>query len=228
MNDYVRSQYLSWVLFQWDGYAQDLAAESGARRQRFKAESVDSYLQRHATRISVVVESSPKGRLSGCRDGCIPQSSGADGRFARVSAEPIGRSRVHCGMVGDTASSIPQDQQYAVPRGIFVGLSAIERSAETAWLHLPESRMAIMNCTLIAIEGTHCTGKSTLVHAITAYYKSHNVHAASFTEVARASAFVEQVVIHGKGCFDIAPNFNCWPHKFTGATPRSIPSTANM
>ena len=45
MNDYVRSQYLSWVLFQWDGYAQDLAAESGARRQRFKAESVDSYLQ---------------------------------------------------------------------------------------------------------------------------------------------------------------------------------------
>ena len=45
MNDYVRSQYLSWVLFQWDGYTQDLAAESGARRQRFKAESVDSYLQ---------------------------------------------------------------------------------------------------------------------------------------------------------------------------------------
>ena len=63
--------------------------------------------------------------------------------------------------------------------------------------------MTIMNCRLIAIEGAHCTGKSTLVHAITARYKSRNVHAASFTEVARASAFVEQVVIHGKGCFDI-------------------------
>jgi hypothetical protein len=66
-----------------------------------------------------------------------------------------------------------------------------------------EECMAIMNCKLIAVEGAHCTGKSTLVHAITAYYKSRNVHAAGFTEVARASAFVEQVVIHGKGRFDI-------------------------
>lgn len=44
MNDYVRSQYLSWVLFQWDGYNQDLAAESGARRQRRNSECVDFYL----------------------------------------------------------------------------------------------------------------------------------------------------------------------------------------
>ena len=64
--------------------------------------------------------------------------------------------------------------------------------------------MAIRSCHVIAIEGAHGTGKSTLVHALVAEFKSHNIHAASLAETARTSAFVEEVVIHDHGAFDIA------------------------
>lgn len=43
MNDYVRSQYLSWLVFQWDGYENDLRNESGSRRHRKKANALDAY-----------------------------------------------------------------------------------------------------------------------------------------------------------------------------------------
>lgn len=43
MNDYVRSQYLTWLLFQWEGYDEDLSTESGSRRRRTSKTSLDSY-----------------------------------------------------------------------------------------------------------------------------------------------------------------------------------------
>lgn len=64
--------------------------------------------------------------------------------------------------------------------------------------------MSIRNCRIIAIEGSHGTGKSTLVHALTAHYKSSNIHAASLAELARESPFVEETVIHKYAEFDLS------------------------
>lgn len=43
MNDYVRSQYLTWLIFQWNEYEQDLTSESGSRRSRTSRTSLDTY-----------------------------------------------------------------------------------------------------------------------------------------------------------------------------------------
>jgi SAM-dependent methyltransferase len=43
MNDYVRSQYLSWLVTPWDGYDDDRAAESGPRRDRRRTTALDAY-----------------------------------------------------------------------------------------------------------------------------------------------------------------------------------------
>jgi DNA modification methylase len=43
MNDYVRSQYLSWLVFQWNEYKTDLMMESGSRRSRNSRSSLESY-----------------------------------------------------------------------------------------------------------------------------------------------------------------------------------------
>lgn len=43
MNDYVRSQHLSWLVFQWKGYDEDIKAESGTRRNRNSKKYLDSY-----------------------------------------------------------------------------------------------------------------------------------------------------------------------------------------
>jgi hypothetical protein len=45
MNDYVRSQYLSWLIFQWPGYDIDIHNESGSRRSRTKASALDAYYE---------------------------------------------------------------------------------------------------------------------------------------------------------------------------------------
>jgi hypothetical protein len=44
MNDYVRSQYLSWLVFQWEGYGDDLLRESGSRRSRTSKRAFDEYI----------------------------------------------------------------------------------------------------------------------------------------------------------------------------------------
>jgi hypothetical protein len=58
-------------------------------------------------------------------------------------------------------------------------------------------------CAVAAFEGAHGTGKSTLAHALVAYYKARSVNAALVSETARRSAFIEAVVIHGSGSFGI-------------------------
>src|SRR5579859_7462844 len=58
-------------------------------------------------------------------------------------------------------------------------------------------------CTVVALEGTHGTGKSTLAHALVAHYKARSINAALVSETARRSAFVEAVVIHDSGSFGL-------------------------
>lgn len=59
-------------------------------------------------------------------------------------------------------------------------------------------------CRLIAIEGTHGTGKTTLAHALTARLKREHHNAGQAGESARESPFVETVVVHGRGAMDIS------------------------
>lgn len=44
MNDYVRSQYLTWLVDPWDGFEEDLGAELGARRDRWSRDKVRRYV----------------------------------------------------------------------------------------------------------------------------------------------------------------------------------------
>lgn len=61
----------------------------------------------------------------------------------------------------------------------------------------------LRTCLVIAVEGTHASGKTTLTHALTAYYRERGVHVACVPEPARNSPFIEEIVVHGKGSFDL-------------------------
>ena len=54
MNDYVRSQYLSWLIFQWPGYDIDIHRESGSRRMRTKATALEAYYEQMLTSFAAV------------------------------------------------------------------------------------------------------------------------------------------------------------------------------
>ncbi len=45
MNDYVRSQYLSWLIQPWEGFDEDRLAEAGARRERRRAGATEQYVR---------------------------------------------------------------------------------------------------------------------------------------------------------------------------------------
>jgi predicted ATPase len=64
--------------------------------------------------------------------------------------------------------------------------------------------MPIRDCTVIAIEGTHASGKTTLVHALTSRLRELSIHAECTGEPARYSPFVEEIVLYGQGGFDLA------------------------
>jgi predicted ATPase len=61
----------------------------------------------------------------------------------------------------------------------------------------------LRDCAVIAIEGTHASGKTTLVHGLAAHYREHGIHVATVGEPARASPFIEEIVVHDKGQFDV-------------------------
>ncbi|MEU9338070.1 AAA family ATPase [Streptomyces sp. NPDC048290] len=63
--------------------------------------------------------------------------------------------------------------------------------------------MTIRGCRVIAVEGTQAAGKTTLVHALTAHLREHGVNVTSTGEPARASPFMEEIVLHGLGDFDL-------------------------
>jgi len=61
----------------------------------------------------------------------------------------------------------------------------------------------IRDCTVIAVEGTHASGKTTLVHALVSYYRERGIHATCVDEPARSSPFMEDIVLRGQGTFDV-------------------------
>lgn len=63
--------------------------------------------------------------------------------------------------------------------------------------------MTIRDCVVVAIEGTHASGKTTLVHALIANYRARGVLVEFVGEPARSSPFIEEIVIHGRGEFDL-------------------------
>ncbi|OLF10927.1 thymidylate kinase [Actinophytocola xinjiangensis] len=63
--------------------------------------------------------------------------------------------------------------------------------------------MTIRDCPTVAIDGTHASGKTTLIHALTAHYRRQGVNVAAMGEPARSSPFMEEIVIHGRGSFDL-------------------------
>ncbi|MCD0450467.1 ATP-binding protein [Actinocorallia sp. API 0066] len=70
--------------------------------------------------------------------------------------------------------------------------------------------MPIRDCRVIAVEGTHASGKTTLVHALTSHYREQGVHVACTGEPARFSPFMEEIVLHGKGTFDLVAELDAF------------------
>jgi hypothetical protein len=64
--------------------------------------------------------------------------------------------------------------------------------------------VSLCGCTLVAIEGTHAAGKTTLMHALAAHYGARSIHVATVDEPARTSPFIDDIVIHRHGDFDLA------------------------
>jgi predicted ATPase len=75
--------------------------------------------------------------------------------------------------------------------------------------------MALRDCVVIAVEGTHASGKTTLVHALTAAYRQRGVHVTCTDEVARNSPFIEEIVIHDRGTFDLATEVDLFAAQLT-------------
>lgn len=63
--------------------------------------------------------------------------------------------------------------------------------------------MPIRDCAVIAIDGTQAAGKTALVHALTAHFREHSVNVACTGEPARESPYLETIVLHGTGTFDL-------------------------
>ena len=57
----------------------------------------------------------------------------------------------------------------------------------------------LRDCVVIAVEGTHASGKTTLTHALAAHYREQGIHVATVEEPARHSPFVEEIVVAGGG-----------------------------
>lgn len=76
--------------------------------------------------------------------------------------------------------------------------------------------MPIRDCRLIAIDGTHASGKTTLVHALTAHYRRVGLNVAAAGESARTSPFMEEVVVYGRGTFDLTAEVDVFAAQLTG------------
>ncbi|MFD8339978.1 AAA family ATPase [Streptomyces solisilvae] len=75
--------------------------------------------------------------------------------------------------------------------------------------------MPIRDCAVIAVEGTQAAGKTTLVHALTAHYRERGVNVACMGEPARFSPFMETIVLHGKGSFDLVAELDLFAQQLT-------------
>jgi predicted ATPase len=73
----------------------------------------------------------------------------------------------------------------------------------------------IRNCVVIAVEGTHSSGKTTLVHALVSHYRERGVHITCVDEPARTSPFMEDIVLHGQGDFDVIAELDTFAQQLT-------------
>jgi predicted ATPase len=63
--------------------------------------------------------------------------------------------------------------------------------------------VTLREASLVAFDGTHASGKTTLIYAVAALLRAKGVHVGVLPEPARASPFVDDVVIHKVGDFDM-------------------------
>ncbi|WP_385646016.1 AAA family ATPase [Streptomyces sp. SudanB91_2054] len=75
--------------------------------------------------------------------------------------------------------------------------------------------MPIRDCRVIAVEGTQAAGKTTYVHALTAHLREQGINIACTGEPARTSPFMEEIVLHGKGNFDLVAEVDLFAQHFT-------------
>lgn len=61
----------------------------------------------------------------------------------------------------------------------------------------------IRNTPLIAFDGTHSSGKTTLIYAVASELKANGINCVVLPEPARESPLVEDVVLHNVGTFDL-------------------------
>lgn len=74
----------------------------------------------------------------------------------------------------------------------------------------------IRDARLVAVEGAHASGKTTLVHALTARLKEAHVHVAVHGDVARESPLVEEAIVHGKGEIDLTTELQLFAAQLAG------------
>lgn len=75
--------------------------------------------------------------------------------------------------------------------------------------------MPIRDCAVLAVEGTQAAGKTTLVHALTAHYRHQGVNVTCMPEPARFSPFMEAIVLHGQGRFDLVAELDLFAQHLT-------------
>ncbi|MFD8952482.1 AAA family ATPase [Streptomyces xanthophaeus] len=63
--------------------------------------------------------------------------------------------------------------------------------------------MPIRDTTVIGVEGSQAAGKTTLIYALAAHFREQGVNVAITGEPARTSPLLEEIVLHGKGGFDL-------------------------
>jgi predicted ATPase len=63
--------------------------------------------------------------------------------------------------------------------------------------------MALRHAKLVAFDGTHASGKTTLIYAVAALLRRQGVHVTTLGEPARTSPLVDDVVIHKAADFDM-------------------------
>jgi predicted ATPase len=77
--------------------------------------------------------------------------------------------------------------------------------------------MVLRNAKLVAFDGTHASGKTTLIYAVAALLRRWGVHVTTLGEPARASPFVDDVVIHNAGDFDMSLELDIFAAHITNA-----------
>lgn len=63
--------------------------------------------------------------------------------------------------------------------------------------------MTVRDCVVVAVEGAQASGKTTLALALVAHCRENGINAGYAGEAARVSPFIDEIVLHGVGTFDV-------------------------